>query len=163
MSYFNDPTSISESRLRVVQGYQELGMSEEAWEELGDIERRFPATPPIVQMKVLLMEGDRDFDRAFELTSELRRMEPHGAAGYIHGAYCLHEMGRTDEALTMLEAAPESVRDEALYHYNKGCYQAALGDVETARTCLSKSFDLDGRLLAIARKDPDLTGLQDLL
>jgi tetratricopeptide (TPR) repeat protein len=128
MSYFNDPTSISETRLQVVQGYQELGMNDEAWEELSDIERRFPATPPIVQMKVLLMESDSEFDKAFSLTSELRRMEPHGAAGYIHGAYCLHELGRTDEALEMLDSAPEAVRDEALYHYNKGCYQAALGD-----------------------------------
>jgi hypothetical protein len=33
----------------------------------------------------------------------------------------------------------------------------------TARSCLSKSFDLDDRLLAVARKDPDLNGLKDVL
>ena len=162
MSYFNDPTSISESRLQAVQGYQELGMSDDAWRELADIERCFPATPPILQMKVLLMEGDKKFDDALELSAELRRMEPHGAAGFIHGAYCLHELGRTDEALSLLDSAPDAVRDEALFHYNRGCYQAALGDVDTARSCLSKSFDIDNRLLAVARKDPDLDVLKDL-
>jgi tetratricopeptide (TPR) repeat protein len=163
MSYFNDPTSISEGRLQAVQGYFELGMNDDAWSELADIERCFPATPSIVQMKVLLLLKDKRYDDGFELSSELRRMEPHGCAGYIHGAYCLHELERTNEALDLLEKAPSTVRDEAIYHYNKGCYQAALGDVDTARSCLSKSFDLDERLLAVARKDPDLSGIRDAL
>ena len=163
MSYFNDPTSVSEGRLQSVQGYYELGMLDDAWEELGGIEKSFPATPPIVQMKVLLLIKGERWDEAFDLSGELRRMEPHSGAGFIHGAYCLHEMGRTDEALELLEGVPEPVREEAIYHYNKGCYQAAVGDVETARTCLRKSFDLDERLVAVARKDPDLVALKDAL
>ncbi len=163
MSYFNDPTSVSEGRLQAVQGYYELGMIDEAWEEFRSIEKDFPATPPIVQMKVLLMLKQERWEEALSFSAELRRMEPHGGAGYIHGAYCLHELERTAEALELLENAPDSVRDEAIYHYNKGCYQAAVGDVETARSCLRKSFDLDERLVAVARKDPDLAELKGII
>jgi len=163
MSYFNDPTSMSEGRLQSVQGYYELGMIDDAWEDLLAIEKCFPATPPIVQMKVLLLLKQEKWEDALELSAELRRMEPHSGAGFIHGAYCLHEMGRTGEALQLLDSVPDPVRDEAIYHYNKGCYQAAVGDVETAHSCLRKSFDLDERLLAVARRDPDLVALRDEL
>ena len=146
-----------------MQGYCELGMIDDAWTELADIEKAFPATPSIVQMRVLLLLKEERWDEALGMSNELRRMEPHGCAGYIHGAYCLHELDRTGEALSLLDAAPEAVRDEAIYYYNKGCYQAALGDVETARGYLHKSFDLDERLLAVARKDPDLSALKDAL
>ena len=127
MSYINDPTSVSEGRLQVVQGYFELGLIEDAWNELGEIERAFPATPSIVQMRVLLMLKEKRWDDALQLSEELRRMEPHGGAGYIHGAYCLHELERTEEALTLLDEAPEAVKKEAIFHYNKGCYLAAVG------------------------------------
>ena len=163
MSYFNNPTSVSEGRLQVVHGYYELGMLEDAWEELREIEKSFPATPAILLTKILLHVKAKQWENALELSGRLRHMEPNSGAGYIHGAYCLHELDRTVDALDLLESAPDALRDEAIYHYNKGCYQAALGDVDTARSCLSKSFDLDGRLLAVARKDPDLSGMRDAL
>ncbi|MCP4848100.1 MAG: hypothetical protein GY899_09170 [Verrucomicrobiaceae bacterium] len=163
MACFNDPTSNSEAMLQAVRGYYELGMNEDAWEELRSVEKNFPATPAIIQMKLLLFLKDEEWSDALVLSEELRRMEPQNGAGFIHGAYCLHELSRTDDALRLLEKAPESVRDEAIYHYNKGCYQAAIGDVETARSCLQKSFDIDKSLVDVARKDPDLAALQGAL
>ncbi len=163
MSCFNDPTSNSESMLQVVRGYYELGMNEDAWQEFQLVEKNFPASPSIIQVKLLLLLKDEEWADALALSEELRRMQPHNGAGFIHGAYCLHELNRTDDALALLDKAPDTVRDEAIYHYNKGCYQAAIGDVETARSCLRKSFDLDERLVDVARKDPDLIALQGSL
>ena len=88
-------------------------------------------------------------------------MEPENGAGFIQGAYCLHEMKRTDEALELLDEAPESVRSDAIYFYNMGCYQAVIGDVDTAFDCLRKSFDMDESLIDVARRDPDLAVLKD--
>ncbi len=163
MSYFNDPSSLSEARLQAVQGYLELGMYPEAWTELEGVERAFPASPSTVGMRVQLLMKERRWADAFEESRELRRMLPHGGAGYIHGAFCLHELCRTEEALELLESAPEPVRGQAIFYYNKGCYQAALGRVETAHSCLMRSFDLDHNLLDVARHDPDLVVLRDVL
>ncbi len=163
MSYFNNPTSLSEGRLQVVHGYYELGMLEDAWEELREIEKSFPATRSILLTKILLYLKAKQWEDALELSGELRYMEPNSGAGYIHGAYCLHELERTEEALDLLESAPETLRDEAIYHYNKGCYQAAVGDRDSALSCLERSFVLDGELVKVARKDPDLAELQDAL
>ena len=163
MACFSDPKSNSEAMLQVVHGYYELGMNEDAWNEFREVEKKFPATPAIIQMKLLLLIKDEEWDDALSISEELRCMEPQNGAGFIHGAYCLHELSRTGDALDLLEKAPESVRREAIYHYNKGCYQAAIGDIETARSCLQKSFDLDKSLVEVARKAPDLVALQGVL
>ena len=42
-----------------------------------------------------------------------------------------------------------------------GCYQAVIGDVDTAFDCLRKSFDMDESLIDVARRDPDLAVLKD--
>ena len=159
----DSPFSVSEHRLQIVQGYYELGMMEDAWNELEEIERDFARTSHVVRMRTLLLLRVEKWEEALELSKELRDMEPEGTAGYIHGAFCLHEMKRTDEALQMLHNAPEAIKKEAIYFYNLGCYQAAIGQVEDARKCLSKSFDLDKALVAVASKDPDLEILKDSL
>lgn len=161
MSYLNDPSSNSEMRLQAVRGYYELEMYDDAWDELKEIEKSYPLTPIILQMKILLLLKEKSWDVALGLTQKLQQMEPENGAGFIQGAYCLHEMKRTDEALALLDGAPESVRSDAIYFYNMGCYQAVIGDVDTAFDCLRKSFDMDESLIDVARRDPDLAVLKD--
>ena len=161
MSYLNDPSSNSEMRLQAVRGYYELEMYDDAWDELKVIEKSYPLTPLIIQMKILLLLKEKSWDVALGLTQKLQQMEPENGAGFIQGAYCLHEMKRTNEALAFLDEAPESVRSDAIYFYNKGCYQAVIGDVDTAFDCLRKSFDMDESLIDVARRDPDLAVLKD--
>ncbi len=157
------PFSDCEHRLQIVQGYYELGMYDDALSELEDIENTFEATPDCLQMRILLLIKRKEWKQAWDLSKELRKIDPQGCAGYIHGAYCLHELNRTDEALALLQEGPDSLQNEAIYFYNMGCYEAALGDVEDARKCLHRSFDLDKRLVAMARKDPDLHAIKDTL
>ncbi len=161
MSYLNDPSSNSEMRLQAVRGYYELEMYDDAWDELKEIEKKYPVTPLILQMKILLLLQEKSWEVALGLSEKLQRMEPDNGAGFIQGAYCLHEMQRTDEALELLESAPDSLRSDAIYFYNKGCYQAVIGNIERAFDCIKKSFDLDESLIDVARKDPDLAILKD--
>ena len=55
MSYLNDPSSNSEMRLQAVRGYYELEMYDDAWDELKEIEKKYPVTPLILQMKIFLV------------------------------------------------------------------------------------------------------------
>jgi tetratricopeptide (TPR) repeat protein len=114
-------------------------------------------------MKILLTLKEERWEDALTLSEQLRSLAPEGGASFIHGAFCLHELDRTLEAVELLLDGPDSLQDEPIFHYNLGCYQAAIGALEDARKCLRKSFNLDERLVDIARKDPDLKLLQDLL
>lgn len=149
-------------RLQVVQGYYELGMIDDAWEELRGIEMgEEEVMPEYLQMEILLLIRTSKTEEAFELTSRLRELEPDSAAGFVHGAFCLHEMKKTKEALRLLQSAPDCAEEEAVFHYNLACYQAALGDVDPARESLRSAFERDRRLMDQARKDPDLKELRE--
>ena len=74
--------------------------------------------------------------------------------GYIHGAFCLHELGRTAEAKTSHRRST-CLAMEPTYHYNLG-YHAVLGNIEEAVRHLETSFRMDGKFREIAKYDPDL-------
>ena len=59
--------------------------------------------------------------------------------------------------------APPSLLGEATYHYNLGCYDAALGNLEDAQAHLRKAFKLDGKFRTYAKTDPDLKPVWGLI
>ena len=78
MSYFNEPSSNSEMRLQAVRGYYELEMYDDAWDELKEIEKSYPLTPLILQMKILLLLKEKSWDLALGLSEKLTaRSERH--------------------------------------------------------------------------------------
>ena len=152
-----------QDQVRTAQGYYELGMMEEAWEELGAIDPLHEGDPPVVQMRLLLLFKEERWEEALEGSNKLIEVEPDGAMGYVHAAYCLHEIGRTAEAKQLLIDGPSSLLREAVYFYNMACYEVALGEVEEAERCLRQSFEMDSNLRRVARTDDDLKVLWGLL
>ena len=53
--------------------------------------------------------------------------------------------------------------EEATYHYNLGCYDAALGNIEDAQAHLRASFKLDRKFREFAKTDPDLKAVWSTL
>ena len=103
------------------------------------------------------------FDRKAAQLQKLRELEPKEPGGYIHAAYCLHELGQTQEALDLLARGPATLRTKPVYYYNVGCYLACLGENEKALQLLEQSFEMDGSLRDHARNDRDLDGLRQKL
>ncbi len=145
--------------LLAAEGYQDLGLMEEAWEELNAVPPQDQSLPEVIQLRVqLLMKQDR-WEEGLTNSQELMRLAPQASAGYIHSAYCLHELGRTDEALEVLMDGPPSLHKEPTYYYNLGCYQAQLGDLANAKLLVRQSIEMDQRLEAVAKKDTDLQAI----
>lgn len=67
------------------------------------------------------------------LAQSLSRLWPEDHEFHIRTAFCLHEMKRTDEAKAVLLAGPETLKDNAIYHYNLACYEAQLGNIKEAK------------------------------
>jgi hypothetical protein len=72
-------------------------------------------------------------------------------------------MGRTWEAKQLLLAGPSSLLNEPTYHYNLGCYNAVLGNLDEATRHLETSFQMDKKFREIAKFDPDLKAVNGLL
>jgi predicted Zn-dependent protease len=152
-----------EKSLLAAQGYIELDMPEEALRELDGIEGPARTSGAALQMRLFVVMRTRKWLDAATLCERLREEDPNGSTGYIHGAFCLHELGQTSAARELLLSGPSSLVQEPTYHYNMACYSAVLGDIEEAVQFLETSFTMDKKFRAIARLDPDLASIRNLL
>jgi predicted Zn-dependent protease len=107
--------------------------------------------------------GEQRWSEALAAAHQLCAATPDEPGGFIHAAYCLHEMNRTQEALNVLKNGPKSLRMKAVFFYNLGCYSARLGDIDEAMRHLQRSFEMKRDLRKLAERDPDLAGLRELL
>jgi tetratricopeptide (TPR) repeat protein len=147
-------------RILAAQGYHELGLWREAWRELDGLSDAAQKRPDVLEMRILILINERKWREALELSRDLAKAAPQEEGGWVHSAFCLHELGRTGEAIEVLQAAPASLRGKAIFHYNFACYSCALGRIDEARESLRRSFALDKTFRDFARSDRDLEPLR---
>lgn len=152
-----------ERKIISAQGYLELGMFRDVWRELNSLPAKFLSRGDVLEILVLSLMGEARWMEALELAKRLREEAPLEPGGFIHEAYCLHELGRTSEALEILLKGPPQLREKSVFYYNAGCYRARLGDVAGAMKMLRKSFAMDASLRRSARFDPDLETIKNKL
>ncbi len=138
-------------------------MASEALRELNALSAESQAREDVLQMRLFVQMRARHWDESLDVCAKLRKHFPSCTTGYIHGAFCLHEMDRTREARDLLLSGPADLLREPTYHYNLGCYDAVLGNVEEAARHLEISFQMDKKFREIAKYDPDLNAVKDFL
>lgn len=152
-----------ERSLLAAQGYIELEMYDEALRELDEVSPELRVREETLHMRLFIVMRCRRWNEALKVCDALRASNSDLTTGYIHGAFCLHELGRTEEAKAMLLSGPATLLREATYYYNLGCYDAVLGNVEDAQHALLISFRMDDKFREIAKHDPDLRAVADFL
>jgi predicted Zn-dependent protease len=150
----------AERRIIAAQGYVELGLFEEARTELSPLPAEMHKRVDVVEITLLCLMGGHRWEEALALATQLCTEEPAEPGGFIHAAFCLHELGRTAEAVDVLSRGPATLRTKPVYYYNMGCYHACLGHFDKSLTYLERSFEMDGELRQHARKDRDLDSLR---
>jgi Flp pilus assembly protein TadD len=143
----------------VAQGYLELGMPREAHRELRALSPEAANSPPGLEMQIVVLLKLERWSKAAATARKLCRINPTHPAGFIHLAYCQHEMGNTEQARNTLLKAPPALQKDATYCYNLACYEAVLGQLDAARYYLARSISIDRRFREYARKDSDLAAL----
>ena len=150
-----------EQIVRIAEGYSELGMLEDALGELGQLDAEQQERLEVLRMRVDILLRKQDWEDALRLSLRFSAVNPNQPYGYVHAAFCLHELGRTSEAKQTLLDGPASLLDEPVYYYNLACYDTVLGNIEQAKVYLRASFRLDKSFKAMAKNDPDLKQIRD--
>ena len=154
---------ITHQRLLVAaQGYSELALPELALAELASIPEEVQHHPLVVETRLSVLMQAKLYEEALPVARELCQLVPERTSGFIHVAFCLHELGNTGAARDLLVSGPPALKAEATYHYNLACYEAVLGNVDEARAHLDVSFAMDKKLRDYAHTDPDLAVLRDV-
>jgi predicted Zn-dependent protease len=152
---------IHQRLLVAAQGYSELGLPDLALAELDSIAHEAQADPLIVETRLSVLMQAKRYAPALPVARQLCDLCPDRTAGFIHVAFCLHELGDTGAARDLLVNGPSALKAEATYHYNLACYEAVLGNVDEARAHLDVSFAMDKKLKEYAHTDPDLAVLRE--
>lgn len=145
--------------LTAAQGYMELGMPREALRELRALSQEAAGSALGLEMRIVVLLKLERWSLAATAARKLCRIKPSHPAGFIHLAYCQHEMGNTELARNTLLKAPSALQKDATYCYNLACYEAVLGQLDAARYYLARSISIDQRFREFARKDNDLAAL----
>src|SRR5262249_1278165 len=132
-----------ERNIRAAEGYADLGMYDDALAELDQLDPGEQDRLETVRMRVEIVLRKRDWRSALGLSLKACQLYPNDSSGFIHAAFCLHELGRTQEAKQTLLDGPAKLLDEPIYYYNLGCYDAVLGNLDQAKAYLRASFRLD--------------------
>lgn len=150
-----------ERTLLAAQGYCELGMYDESLAELDSLPEELWQHAAVVELRTITLMQAKRWKQALTASRALCRAAPDKTSGFIHAAFCLHELGRTDEARDILLAGPNVLHAEPTFHYNLACYECALGNLDLARLHLEKSIELDKKFKDFAKSDPDLAALRE--
>lgn len=152
-----------EWQLRAACGYAELGMTRASIAELNSIAVEEQNRPEVLLLRLHHLMQRRAWPRALTLSRKLCRVAPNSGAGFLHAGFCLNQMGKTAAARKILLQGPKCLRQEPIFYYNMGCYEALLGNVRIAKKHLQISFEMDATFRDIAKSDPDLKTVQALL
>ncbi|MES2573058.1 MAG: tetratricopeptide repeat protein [Verrucomicrobiota bacterium] len=150
-----------EKTLLAAQGYCELGMFEDSLDELQTLPEEARRHPTVLELRVVILIQAKRWKTALSASRELCRIDPRRPTGYIHAAYCLHELDRTEDARDFLLNGPDTLHSEPTFHYNLACYECRLGHLELARIHLDRSIELDKHFKDFAKTDPDLARLRE--
>jgi Flp pilus assembly protein TadD len=152
-----------ERQLQAACGYAELGMARESLGALDEIDSRFQNRPEVLHLRLHHLMKQKRWTLALRVSQKLCRAAPDCSTGFLHAGFCLHQLGKTQEAKRLLITGPVALLKEPIYYYNMGCYEALLGDVNGARENLLISFKMDASFRAIAKRDPDLKALHAII
>ena len=141
------------------QGWLELGDPQEASKELEQITAA--SDPDVLEMRWEIQAQAKQWTACAELGRSLIRLAPERLVSWIHCAYALHELRRTQEAWEILLPAAQKFPADATIPYNLACYACQLGDLVSARDWLAQAFRLGNakEIRAQASGDPDLAPL----
>lgn len=138
-------------------------MTRQSVVELNAIEPTHQNRPEVLQLRLHHLMRSQRWASALRISQKLCRAAPDCSAGYLHAGFCLHELGKTAEAKQFLLKGPAALLKEPIYYYNMGCYEALLGNVKDARINLETSFRMDSSFRELAKRDPDLATVQNLI
>jgi tetratricopeptide (TPR) repeat protein len=150
------PTS---RHLQYARGYIELGMINEASDELEAIEGDDRMTEEVLAVRVDLYSAAKSWELMANVSKHLTEYYPKQSDHWIHRAFALKELDKVEDAKAVALRVLELHPDCALLQYNLACYLSLLEEFKPAKKHLNLACVTDERFKLTATEDSDLDGL----
>jgi tetratricopeptide (TPR) repeat protein len=128
--------------LSAALGWLELGSPQEALAELAQVAPENQSHPGVLEVRWAVLAQLKHWDQALAAASELVRVAPGNASGWLHRAYALRRVsaGGLAQAWDALLPAAEKFKEEFIIPYNLACYACQLNRLEEARTWFDRAM-----------------------
>jgi hypothetical protein len=152
------PNISTAKRISYALGYIELGLVNQASDELESIEGEDRLSIPVMLARIELYMEAKDWELLVAVAKGVAKADPKHERAWIGWAYGLRCLERVAEAkAVLLEADGHHGKASALLHYNLSCYECLLGDIEQAKTRLHQACKMGGKQFkTMALDDEDL-------
>jgi tetratricopeptide (TPR) repeat protein len=146
--------------IRAASGWLELGMPTDALNEIQSLPKDIMGDKLVLELKLAAEMALQHWKDAAETAKLLCVEAVDDPDFFLSAAFCLHELGETDEARKWLQRGPDVLSEMAVFHYNMACYLWTLGEKERAHNHLAKAFEMDDSFKESALHDKDLVGIE---
>jgi predicted Zn-dependent protease len=140
-------------------GYLQLGLMEEAEEEIEALPPEAKTEKIVLELQVEIHSGTYSWQRMREVAGILAHEWPDDSQHWISLAYATRRCRSITEAEIILLKAVKLHPKEPMIHFNLACYAAQSGELTAARERLAQAVMLDPAARLMAMKDPDLEPL----
>ena len=144
-------------------GYVELGMFQDANDQLENIDPFNRAAPEVLAVRFAIYHGLKKWELMTEIAKRLVEFQPNDVQWTISLAYATRRADSIQEAKEILLNAESKFPKEGIIKYNLACYCSQLQDIENAKNYLKKAFEIDLNWRLAALDDDDLKPLWDSL
>jgi tetratricopeptide (TPR) repeat protein len=144
-------------------GYVELGMFQEANDELENIDPFNRAAPEVLGVRLAIYQGLKKWELMQQIAKRLHEFQPDNVEWTISLAYATRRANSIEAAKEVLLNAEPKFPKEAAIKYNMACYFCQTGDITTAKNYLKKTFEIDLSCRMTALEDEDLKPLWESL
>src|SRR5437016_3993553 len=124
-------------------GYVELGMFQEANDQIEDIDPFNRAAPEVLAVRVAVYHGLKKWELMREVAKRLAEFQPNDIQWTISLAYATRRAISIEAAKEILLNAESKFPKEAIIKYNVACYCCQLAEIENAKNYLKKAFEID--------------------
>ena len=148
---------------RAAVGYVELGMFQEANDQLENIDPFNRAAPEVLAIRIAIYHGLKKWELMREVAKRLAEFQPNDIQWTVSLAYATRRADSIQGAKQILLNAESRFPKEAIIKYNLACYCCQLEEIEKAKDHLKKAFEIDATWRLQALGDEDLKPLWDSL
>ncbi len=142
------------------EGYLELGMLEDARNELDKIAPEHQSDRDVRHVRLIIATEAKDWPEAVRVASLLTEAYPDDPDWIVDLAYATRRAESLEAAHVILSDAVKRFPKSGMILFNLGCYEAQLGNVEAAKECVKRAIEINGMFRKMALEDEDLEGIR---
>ena len=151
----------SEKIVTAAVGYLELGMPEDAANELESLLPKEKNTTELLRLRASIYHEAETWALLETVAKELTRREPQELGWWVNWAFATRRTTDIAAARKILLDAEKLHPESAIIHFNLGCYACQLGELDEAKRRVSNAINFDASYRAIAAADCDLEPIRD--